>query len=57
MNPLTITTATFQVTGPSGPAIAGTVFYDPVNLIATFTPAVPLTWRRHVHRDRDQWSD
>jgi Ice-binding-like/Bacterial Ig-like domain len=43
MNPLTITTATFQVTGPSGPAIAGTVSYDPVNFIATFTPAVPLT--------------
>jgi Ice-binding-like/Bacterial Ig-like domain len=43
MNPLTITTATFQVTGPSGPALAGTVSYDPVNFIATFTPAVPLT--------------
>jgi Ice-binding-like/Bacterial Ig-like domain len=43
MNPLTITTTTFLVTGPSGPAIAGTVSYDPVNFIATFTPAVPLT--------------
>jgi Ice-binding-like/Bacterial Ig-like domain len=43
MNPLTITTATFLVAGPIGPAIAGTVSYDPVNFIATFTPAVPLT--------------
>jgi hypothetical protein len=42
MNPLTITTATFQVTGPSGPAIAGTVSYDPINFIATFTPTASL---------------
>ena len=43
MNPLTITTATFQLTGPGGAAVAGTVSYDAVNFIATFTPAVPLT--------------
>jgi len=42
MNPLTISTATFELTGPGGTAVAGTVSYDPVNFIATFTPAVPL---------------
>ena len=43
MNPLTITTATFQLTGPGGTAIAGTVSYDAINFIATFTPTAPLT--------------
>ena len=43
MNPLTITTATFQVTGPGGTAIAGTVSYDAINFIATFTPTALLT--------------
>jgi hypothetical protein len=38
MNPLTITTATFLVTGPGGTAIAGTISYDAVSFIATFTP-------------------
>jgi hypothetical protein len=42
MNPLTITTGTFQVTGPGGTAIAGTVSYDAINFIATFTPTLPL---------------
>ena len=42
MNPLTITTATFQLTGPGGTAIAGTVTYDAINFIATFTPTAPL---------------
>jgi len=42
MNPLTITTGTFQLTGPGGTAIAGTVSYDAINFIATFTPTVPL---------------
>jgi hypothetical protein len=42
INPLTITTATFQLTGPGGTAIAGTVSYDAINFIATFTPAVSL---------------
>jgi hypothetical protein len=43
MNPLTVNTATFQLTGPGGTAIAGTVTYDAINFIATFTPASPLT--------------
>ncbi|MGA2171033.1 MAG: Ig-like domain-containing protein [Terracidiphilus sp.] len=43
MNPLTITTATFQLTGPGGAAIVGTVSYDAVDFIATFTPTAPLT--------------
>jgi hypothetical protein len=43
MNPLTITTATFLLAGPGGTAIAGTVSYDAINFIATFTPAAPLT--------------
>lgn len=42
MNPLTITTATFQLTGPGGTAIAGTVSYDAINFIATFTPTALL---------------
>ena len=43
MNPLTITTGTFQLTGPGATAVAGTVSYDAVNFIATFTPTLPLT--------------
>jgi hypothetical protein len=43
MNPLTITTATFELTGPGGTAVAGTVSYNALNFIATFTPLVPLT--------------
>jgi hypothetical protein len=43
MNPLTITTATFQLTGPGTTAVAGTVSYDAINFIATFTPTLPLT--------------
>jgi hypothetical protein len=43
MNPLTITTATFQLTGPGGTAIAGTVSYNAINFIATFTPTAVLT--------------
>jgi hypothetical protein len=42
MNPLTITTATFQVTGPGGTPIAGTISYDAVSFIATFTPTALL---------------
>jgi len=41
MNPLTITTGTFQLSGPGG-AVMGTVSYDAVNFIATFTPTAPL---------------
>jgi hypothetical protein len=42
MNPLTITTATFQLAGPGGAAITGTVTYDPINFIATFSPSSNL---------------
>jgi hypothetical protein len=42
MNPLTLTTATFTVT-TGGVAIAGTITYNPVTFIATFTPSVSLT--------------
>ena len=43
MDPLTITTGTFLLTGPGAAAIAGTVSYDAINFIATFTPTAPLT--------------
>jgi hypothetical protein len=42
MDPLTITTATFQLMEQGGSPIAGTVAYDPINLIATLTPSTPL---------------
>lgn len=42
MNPLTISTSTFTLTGPSSASITGTVSYDPINFIATFTPSAPL---------------
>jgi hypothetical protein len=42
MNPLTITTATFFLTGPGGTLVAGVVSYDAVNFIATFTPTLPF---------------
>jgi hypothetical protein len=42
MNPLTITTATFGLTGPGGVMVTGTVTYDAVNFIATFTPTASL---------------
>jgi hypothetical protein len=43
MNPLTITTATFQLTAPGAVSVAGTVSYDAINFIASFTPSAPLT--------------
>jgi hypothetical protein len=43
MNPLTITTGTFTLVGPGGIGVNGTVAYDPLNFIATFTPIAPLT--------------
>jgi len=43
MNPLTLTTATVELTGPGGTAIAGTVSYDAINFIVTFNPTDPLT--------------
>jgi Ice-binding-like/Bacterial Ig-like domain len=42
MDPLTITTATFQLTGPGSRSIAATVTYDSINFIATLTPSSPL---------------
>ncbi len=42
MNPLTITTTTFTLVGPSTSQVAGTVSYDPINYIATFTPTANL---------------
>jgi hypothetical protein len=42
MNPLTITTATFTLTGPGGAAVVGTLSYDAINFIATFTPTAAL---------------
>jgi hypothetical protein len=42
MNPATITTATFTVTGPGGAAVTGTVAY--AGSVATFTPASVLTY-------------
>jgi hypothetical protein len=38
MNPLTIDTFTFQLAGPGGAVVSGTVAYDPINFIASFTP-------------------
>ena len=42
MNQLSITTGTFLLTGPGGTAITGTVSYDAINFIATFTPKIAL---------------
>ncbi len=42
MNPLTITTGTFQLTAPTGPPLAASVTYDPITFIATLTPSAPL---------------
>jgi Ice-binding-like/Bacterial Ig-like domain len=43
MDPLTITTATFQLIEQGGSPIAGTVAYDPINFIATLAPSASLT--------------
>ncbi len=42
MDPLTINTTTVTLTGPGGTTVAGTVAYDAINLIATFTPTANL---------------
>ncbi len=42
MDPLSINTTTFTLTGPSGTAVTGTIGYDAVNFIATFTPLANL---------------
>jgi hypothetical protein len=43
MNPSTINTTTFTLTGPGSTAVAGTVNYDAPSHVATFTPTNPLT--------------
>jgi hypothetical protein len=43
MDPLTITSGTFELTGPGGIAVAATVSYDAINYIATLTPTAALT--------------
>src|SRR6185369_16244081 len=46
MDPLTITTASVKLTGPGATSVIGTVGYDVVSKIATFTPTsslAPLT--------------
>lgn len=43
MNPLTITSGIFQLTGPGGNLVTGAVAYDPTNFIATLTPSASLT--------------
>ena len=42
MNPLSLTTATFQLT-KGGTLIPATITYDAINFIATLTPTAPLT--------------
>src|ERR1043166_4328847 len=42
MDPLTISTANFLLAGPGATPVIGTVTYDVVSKIATFTPAVNL---------------
>ncbi len=44
MNPLTITNLNFTVKGPGGTPVTGTVAYDAINYIATFTPNIPLAY-------------
>jgi hypothetical protein len=42
MDPTSLTTATFTLTGPGGSAVVGTVTYVTASDIATFTPTSPL---------------
>jgi hypothetical protein len=42
MNPLTISTSTFTLTGPGSTAVVGTVSYNALDFIATFTPTTDL---------------
>ncbi len=44
MNPATITTSTFLLTGPGTTAVTGTVAYTATGSIATFTPAAALAY-------------
>lgn len=42
MDPLTINTITFTLSGSGGSSVVGTVSYDAINFIATFTPLAYL---------------
>src|ERR1700682_1860641 len=42
MDPTTLTSATFTLTGPGAAPVTGTVSYAPASFIATFTPTNPL---------------
>jgi hypothetical protein len=42
MDPLTITTANFLVTGPGLTEVTGTLIYDVLSMIGTFTPDIDL---------------
>jgi hypothetical protein len=42
MDALTITTASFKLTGPGSASVTGTVNYDATSMIATFTPSSNL---------------
>jgi len=42
MNPATINTSTFTLSGPGGVSVAGTVTYAAATFVATFTPSAPL---------------
>jgi hypothetical protein len=42
MNPLTINTTTFSLTGPGGAVVSGTMAYNATTFIATFTPSTNL---------------
>jgi len=42
MNPLSISTTTFTLTGPGGAAVTGTIGYNATTFIATFTPSANL---------------
>lgn len=42
MDPLTINTLTFTLTGPGGAAVPGTITYNALSFIATFTPIANL---------------
>ena len=42
LDPSTVNTTTFTLTGPGGTPVAGTVTYNAVTMIATFTPTASL---------------
>ena len=50
MNPATIKSSTFTLTGPGGASVAGTVTYVAATKIATFTPSSSSCTERHFYR-------